>query len=1516
MVTHARTTCNGRVPTPRQIADKLRAADLVTADQVIELRAVKVKTRDFRRAHTRSGFFDPGSRETACEAALRLEQVSVGVYYTLNPVKSELLARRSNQVDVADDGEATKDKEIACRRVILIDADPVRPALISATDAEKAAAREVIDRVRTYLTELGFPPMVLADSSNGYHLLLRVELPNDDVSTELVKNFLAALHARFSTDAVKIDETTFNAARITKFYGTVARKGSSTADRPHRRSAIIDIPDGVAVVPVELLQKVAADAPKPPPADATASGTTKPILNMPRYLAWAKFDFRIKSTKGPRDTTVRILKTCVFNATHGDHGEVCVTQEPNGKPGYKCWHDECRGKGWKQFIAKVGKPLDEHYDPPRIPKKAKKQSCAEVLVKLSGGADLFHDHERKAFASVGVNGHVENYAVRNAEFKRWLSHAHYAKTGKPPSAASITDALTTIEAKAIYEGPRRPTAVRVAEQDGKFYLDLANDKWEVVEVDADGWRVIPNSPVKFRRRAGNLPLPTPTRGGCLDDFRRLINCPADVNWRLLVGWLLAALRPTGPYPILSLHGEHGAAKSSACRFSRRLIDPNTNPLRSEPKEARDLAIAANNCWVLAFDNLSRMPDWLSNALCRLATGGGFSTRQLYSDDDEVLFDAQRPAIVNGISAVGDLADLLDRSLLIELPEIPEDARRPEKALVREFEAAAPGVLGALLDAVAVGIREMSSTTLPRLPRMADFCLWVTACESGLGWAPGTFATAYDQAQETAVDQALGAAVIYEPLLKMTESHPPGTRWASTATKLLLDLKNLADDVAVKDHGWPKKPDALSRQLKRIAPELRRTGLLVRWPQRLNRVRIIEIEKVGKTASPASPASPTSAQPTDTEGQPSKSGQSNGSDERRHHGVTGVTTASPESSASTTSPGSTASPAANGVTTASPENSEFPRVFGCGDASDASDAVSRHFTSSSDPAPAPPYVLIIDPTDLTNVLPAIERSQIVGVDCETTSLDPLNGRIRLLQLACDAPDHSTITYIIDAFTVDLSPLWRALRSRPIVAHNAKFELSFLTPIGFVPGDVRCTMLMSQVLRNSAERKPTKHSLADVALRELGLSVDKEQQCSDWSGDLSAAQLHYAALDAALPRRLHTKMAPELEAAGLTRTVNLECRALPAIAWMTAIGVGFDQKTWPELAAAAKADAEAASAELTRRAPRPQEDGWNWNSPKQVKQAFAATGTLITDTTEATLKSLNSPLADALLKYRAATKRVGTYGDSWLEFVGPDGRIHSDWRQIGARSGRMACRNPNLQNLPRDQRYRKCFVAAPDCVLVKADYSQIELRIAAKLSGDERMRDAYLAGEDLHAATAKTILKKARVSRQDRQLAKSVNFGLVYGMSAKTLRTYARANYGVELTPTEAERYRDAFFAAYPGLKRWHDTWRNGDESVDTRTLIGRRCVGVAKFAERLNYPDQGSGADGMKAALALLWERRAQCPEARPVLAAHDEIVVECPKAGADAAATWLRKAMIDAMAPMIAPIPVVVELNIGATWGG
>ena len=491
---------------------------------------------------------------------------------------------------------------------------------------------------------------------------------------------------------------------------------------------------------------------------------------------------------------------------------------------------------------------------------------ADILIDLAETAELFHSADGTAFADLDINGHRETWPVRTKGFKRWLARQFFETTGGAPSSEALQSALNVIEAKAHFDAPELPVFIRVGGVDDKLYLDLGDDAWRAVEITSTSWRVVEEPPVHFRRAAGMQPLPDPVPGGSVDALRSFLNVQSDTDFVLVVAWALAVLRNRGPYPVIVLSGEQGSAKSTFSAILRALLDPNTAPLRALPREDRDLFIAANNGHVLAFDNVSGLPSWISDTLCRLATGGGFAVRQLYTDQDEVLFDAARPVILNGIEDIVTRPDLADRAVFLTLEAIPEERRRPEAELWAAFETVRPKILGMLLDAVVTGLKLLPETRLERLPRMADFALWASACETAI-WPSGTFWSAYcgnrDDAVENVIDADPVATAVRAVMAERTE-------WTGTSSDLLGALSEAADERVAKSKTWPASPRALSGRLRRAATFLRKVGIEIdHIKEGRARTRIIVITAKDISASPdyggAQPSTPSASSATPLNG---------------------------------------------------------------------------------------------------------------------------------------------------------------------------------------------------------------------------------------------------------------------------------------------------------------------------------------------------------------------------------------------------------------------------------------------------------------------------------------------------------------------------------------------------------------------------------------------------------------------------------------------------------------------------
>lgn len=604
------------------------------------------------------------------------------------------------------------------------------------------------------------------------------------------------------------------------------------------------------------------------------------------------------------------------------------------------------------------------------------------------------------------------------------------------------------------------------------------------------------------------------------------------------------------------------------------------------------------------------------------------------------------------------------------------------------------------------------------------------------------------------------------------------------------------------------------------------------------------------------------------------------------------------------------------------------------------------------------------------VPSYLRGDTLYIDLETygrdggSALDIHSNVPRLLTLvARDAAhgDYSSPIYTFDLLHIRPIEILPLLHGKTLIGHNLLFDLAILRRLGLpYPPACRCTMLMSQILMAGLPEEYGHSGLQECLRRQLGIEITKGHGGDDWSvPQLSAEQLRYAAQDVLHLPSLDAMLRLKLDQYNLTAVANLENGILPAIVDMTLRGVLVDQVAWRERSKLAEVEAERLKAELlpTLGLPDPQPDKivrvkrngepyakdlevaerirrenetreWNLASPIQVMDAFRVIGVKLPDTRYETLTELQLqyPILEKFLAWREKYKEATTFGVGWLDHVHADGRVRPDWRQMGAeKSGRMSCGDPNLQQLPRGK-CRRGIIARDGCVLVKADFSQIEARIAAKISGDPVLLEFFQSGGDIHTYTAQQVLQKDVVTKEDRQIGKSLLFGLLFSMSAPKLRVYCMANFGVRMTLGQAEVYRDRFFRAFPGLAKWHQRMRGVCEAKrEFRTLLGRRrLVGYGSDRQKhinllglsLNHPVQGSAADLLKMCVKEMWDRREECADAEFVMLVHDEIVLECAEERSGVVGEWLKDVMMEAGRVLLKAVPVSVDVTVGKTWGG
>lgn len=451
-----------------------------------------------------------------------------------------------------------------------------------------------------------------------------------------------------------------------------------------------------------------------------------------------------------------------------------------------------------------------------------KKSQPTILTEIGREDRLFHDCDREAYAAIKVDGHTEVYMLRGQHYKELLQKRYYELVGHGANRNAVSDAVSTLSAIAKFDGERETVWLRYGSHGDAIAINLADQEWRSVIVSKKEWWVSRRAPVRFIVKNGMAALPTPEGGGSIDLLRDYVNL-SDDGWCLLLGWLVAAMRPVGPYPVLVITGEQGTAKSTASRVIRELIDPSIAPLRAPPKDEKELLVSAVNSSVVCIDNCSHLPDWLSDALCRLATGGALSARALYTDHEEVLIDLQRPAIINGIGDLVHRPDLAERAVVLALEPITEKQRISESVFWKRFEGVRPYIYAALLDGLSCALRRSGEIQLEEQPRMADFATWATAAEPALGLDDGAFLHAYQSNQEDLAKVGIENSPVGRAVIDFMEGRQ---QWKGRMSELHVELQGKLDKETQRSPAWPKNPGWLSNYITRLAPAMRKVGVAI------------------------------------------------------------------------------------------------------------------------------------------------------------------------------------------------------------------------------------------------------------------------------------------------------------------------------------------------------------------------------------------------------------------------------------------------------------------------------------------------------------------------------------------------------------------------------------------------------------------------------------------------------------------------------------------------------------------
>jgi len=433
---------------------------------------------------------------------------------------------------------------------------------------------------------------------------------------------------------------------------------------------------------------------------------------------------------------------------------------------------------------------------------------------------LFCDNQEIEYAEIKYNGHTEIYRADSVKYKSWLRKKFYYQTKSAPSKVSLETAISTIKAIASFEGDKRDVYLRVAQVDNSMYIDLCNDSWQVIKIDALGWKILDESPVAFTRTSNMKSLPMPIEGGDISLLLKHINIEKK-DLPLAVGWLLMSLQAgPGAYPVMILNGSAGTGKTTASRMLRELVDPNKVDLLTKPSIGDMRVIGVNN-HVLAFDNLSGINPQFSDAICKIATGDNQAVRQLYTTNDEMTISIKKPCLMNGIDEIAKRGDLVSRSVKLPLRKIK--TRKTEKKVWADFVTDTPSIFGALLDGLAWSIQAMPHTQVDDLTRMADFCRLSTAASAAYGWFDGEFMKVYkSNIKNTHVD-SLESSTFASGIVKMFDKED---EFHGRPIELLerLEERYYVSDKVIRSARWVTTAKGVVEQLDRLQESLEVVGI--------------------------------------------------------------------------------------------------------------------------------------------------------------------------------------------------------------------------------------------------------------------------------------------------------------------------------------------------------------------------------------------------------------------------------------------------------------------------------------------------------------------------------------------------------------------------------------------------------------------------------------------------------------------------------------------------------------------
>lgn len=742
------------------------------------------------------------------------------IYFTLNPIKQEVLKERREGLNK---GKSISDNEIDKYSLMLIDIDPKRKSKTSSNDYEYGEAKKLAVKISEYLEKIGVGKPIFASSGNGYHLILKADIDNKVDNVDIVKKFLKSLDEVFSNAIVKVDTTTGNPSRLTRFYGTKNCKGEDTEDRPRRRSEIISMGNQERRVTTDDLLMVIRDL----KASKHEVEPKDNKYNLERVLN--NVGIHVSHIKKEEDRQIYVLKRCPFNDEHTDKAAYIVEFD-NGNIVAGCHHESCMGNDWNLLVKKYGikygnKNTDNIDNTDNKDKYNKKESQETILLNIVDKLEIRCTNTNEVYVKVDNNGSVENLSINSQKFKNWLILNYYTKENKMPSNENIGKSISLLQAKSMLSNNKIQVEKRCCINDNTIYYDLLNNKGEVVKINKHGWEIVTKHQCLFTSGDSMKSQVKPVEYSDLSILDKYFRYK-DKNHLILQKVILVSLFIDNiQRPISVLHGEKGASKTTTMKLIREIVDPSHVPVTSISRNVEDLAITLSNQYLICFDNIDSISKDISDLLCMAVTGGGYSKRKLYTDSDEKLMYFQKGIVLNGINVVTTRPDLLDRSILMELERIPTEERLEESQLNKQIKEDMPKILGAIFTTLSKAMNIYDDIHLEKLGRLADFTRWGYAIAEVSGIGGEKFLDAYLNNQIDANYEAILSNPVGLAINKFIDE---SKKWEGTPTELLSKLNEVAEEenIDTSNRLWPKAPNVLSRRLNEIKSNLQDIGIKV------------------------------------------------------------------------------------------------------------------------------------------------------------------------------------------------------------------------------------------------------------------------------------------------------------------------------------------------------------------------------------------------------------------------------------------------------------------------------------------------------------------------------------------------------------------------------------------------------------------------------------------------------------------------------------------------------------------